>query len=134
MRKCLDITLVLENGSRSRNFCRTGPNIEMGRPGRESSSQDKSPFLNFLIHLFTVELEIAELWKVVCNSAVVSLLPHPLIKKYLTTNLCSTSSMTGKERIVAIQREDSQLSEHEMNMFWFLFWCCNVSGAYYRSI
>jgi hypothetical protein len=28
----------------------------MGRPGRESPSQDKSSFLNFLIHLLTVKL------------------------------------------------------------------------------
>jgi hypothetical protein len=89
-RKCLDITLVLENGYRLRNFCRTGPNIEIGQPGRESSSRNKSPFLDFLIHLFTVELDNAELWNVVYNSAVISLLSHLLIKKYVTTNLCST--------------------------------------------
>jgi hypothetical protein len=94
MRKPLDITLALENGYRSRNFCMTRPNIQMGRLGRGSSSQDKSPFLNFLIHLLAVTLDKAESWKVICNSAVIFLLPHPLIKIYLTTNLCSTSSVT----------------------------------------
>jgi hypothetical protein len=104
--------MVLENGYRSRNFGRTCPNIEMGQPGRESSSQNKSPFVNFLIHFLTVELDKAESWNIVCDSAVMFLLPHPLIKKYLTTNLCSTSSMTGWLHKVTMQREDSQLSEH----------------------
>jgi hypothetical protein len=27
MQKCLDITLALENGYRSRNFCRTGSRV-----------------------------------------------------------------------------------------------------------
>jgi hypothetical protein len=108
MRKCLDITTMLENGYRSRNFYRTGPNIDMGRRGRKSSSEDKSPFLNFLIHLSTVELDRAESWEVVCNSAVIFLLPYPLIKKDLTTNLWSTSSVTGSECSVVIQRKDSQ--------------------------
>jgi hypothetical protein len=43
---------------------------------------------------------------------VILLLPHPLIKKYLTTNLCSTSSMTGWSCMLMIQREDSQFAEH----------------------
>jgi hypothetical protein len=112
IRKCLDITLVLDNGYRSRNFCRTGPNIDIGQRGREWSSQNKSPFLSFLIHLLTVELDRSELWKVVCNVAARSLLFHPLIKKYLTWNLCSTSPMTGWERVVTIHGEDLPLSGH----------------------
>jgi hypothetical protein len=43
---------------------------------------------------------------------VILLLPHPLMKKYLTTNLCSTSSMIGLWQKVTGQGEDSQLSEH----------------------
>jgi hypothetical protein len=80
----------------------------MGRPERESSSRDKSPFLNFLIRRLTVELDKAESWKVICNSAVIFLFPHPLTKKYLTTKLYSTSSMTGRERLVTMQGKDSQ--------------------------
>jgi hypothetical protein len=87
-RKSLEITLVLENGYRSGNFCRTGPNIEMGQPGHESSSQNKWPLLNFLIHLLTVELDKSQSWKVICNSALIFLLPHALVKRYLATNLC----------------------------------------------
>jgi hypothetical protein len=95
MRKCLDIALVLENGYRSKNFGRTGHKIEMGQPGRESSSQTKSPFFTFLADRLTVELDRSESWKVGYNAVVFFLLRHPLIKKYLTTNFCSTSSMTG---------------------------------------
>jgi hypothetical protein len=134
MQKCVNITPAPENGYPWRNFCRTDPNIDMGRSGRESSSQDKWPLLDFLIHLLTVEPDKAESWKFICNPAVIFLLPHPLRKNYLTTTLSSTSSMTGWWDQVTIQWKDSQLSEHEMNMFWFLFWSCDLSGTYYRSI
>jgi hypothetical protein len=63
---------------------------------------------------------------------VIFLLPHPLMKKYVATNLCSTSSMTGLWQNVTGQREDSQLSEHQMNVFWFSFDSCDVSRTYSR--
>jgi hypothetical protein len=70
--------------------------------------------LNILIYLLTVELEIAESRKVICNSAVIFLFPHPLIKKYLTMNLCSTSSMTGSQRGVMCR---GHIVIHCKNMF-----------------
>jgi hypothetical protein len=36
--------------------------------------------------------------------------------------------MTASSQKVTIQREDSQLSEHWMNVSWFLFGCCDGAG------
>jgi hypothetical protein len=105
MSKCLDRTLALAKGYLSRNFLRTGPKIVSGLPGRFSSRQNKSPFLNFRSHHFTVALDRAEPWNVLSSSAVIRLSPHPFRWKCFTTNLCSNSSMTALNvRFVNVQK------------------------------
>jgi hypothetical protein len=86
------IMRALANECRLRNVFSSVPSPDTGHPGRGSSRQSKSLFLNLHVQYFTCDNEYAPSPNVLVNSRWMALALRFLIQKYLITNLCSGSS------------------------------------------
>jgi hypothetical protein len=67
--------------------------VKRGRPERGESLQDKSPFLNFWIHILIWETPYESSLSLFVSSLCVLLAPHHFNQRNFVTNLCSSFSI-----------------------------------------